>query len=301
MRAPGVAEPLRKDRASVFTYLGMEADPWQKELVEATEPRIIVCCHRGAGKSRTIAAKAIVTAILDGPAKILIISGSQRQSAEVLLYVKQFHRALLGERLKIRKWSTTTWRTAQQEEEAERQAALLPTATTDASLHHRLSNGSEVVCLPGKSDKTIVGFHELNLLILDEGARIPDEVYHAVTPMLGISRSYGEGQLIALSTPKGKAGWFWEVWRQQEEFRKNGQPTSWRQFFRTADQCPRLTKEFLEEERQGGAHWYAENYLCEFRDVVDAVFSSAEIEGMQDADAPFMDLDAILGRTDLPV
>jgi hypothetical protein len=46
----------------------------------------------------------------------------------------------------------------------------------------------------------------------------------------------------------------------------------------TADQCPRISKEFLAEERQAlGERWYRQEYLCSFEDTVDAVFAWEDI------------------------
>ena len=48
------------------------------------------------------------------------------------------------------------------------------------------------------------------------------------------------GRLIALSTPFGKRGWFHAAWRSAED---------WDRVKVTAEQCPRISAEFLVEER----------------------------------------------------
>lgn len=45
-------------------------------------------------------------------------------------------------------------------------------------------------------------------LIVDEAARVPDELYHAVRPMLAVSG----GQIVLLSTPFGSPGFFFDMW-----------------------------------------------------------------------------------------
>src|SRR5205823_10174033 len=70
-----------------------------------------------------------------------------------------------------------------------------------------LANGARVVCLPGR-EETIRSFGGVNLLVLDEAARIHDELYRSVRPMLAVSR----GRLVALSTPFGQRGWFHQEW-----------------------------------------------------------------------------------------
>ena len=46
----------------------------------------------------------------------------------------------------------------------------------------------------------------------------------------------------------------------------------------TAAECPRIPAAFLEEERLAlGEHWFTQEYFCEFRDTVDAVFLHADV------------------------
>ena len=75
-------------------------------------------------------------------------------------------------------------------------------------------------------------------------ARTDEELPGAVRPMLATSQ--GGGRLIALSTPAGKRGWFHAAWTGGDE--------SWHRTRVTADQCPRISREFLDEElRELGA------------------------------------------------
>jgi hypothetical protein len=42
--------------------------------------------------------------------------------------------------------------------------------------------------------------------------------------------------------------------------------------------CRRISKQFLEEERQAlGEHWYMQEYECEFRDVIDQFFHAEDV------------------------
>jgi hypothetical protein len=66
-----------------------------------------------------------------------------------------------------------------------------------------LANGSRIEALPG-TEKTIRGFSGVNLLIVEEAARVADELYYAVRPMLAVSG----GRLVMLSTPCGKRSVF---------------------------------------------------------------------------------------------
>ena len=60
---------------------------------------------------------------------------------------------------------------------------------------------------PG-TEGTVRGFSRVALLVIDEAARVSDPLYYAVRPMLAVSG----GKLVALSTPFGQKGHFWQEW-----------------------------------------------------------------------------------------
>jgi hypothetical protein len=122
-----------------------------------------------------------------------------------------------------------------------------------------LTNGSRIEALPG-SERTIRGFSGVDLLLVDEASRVEDALYHAVRPMLATSA----GRLILLSTPAGKRGVFFEEWTGGE---------GWERYEVPAEQCPRISAEFLEEERRALPAWiYRQEYECSFEDLDDALF-----------------------------
>jgi hypothetical protein len=122
-----------------------------------------------------------------------------------------------------------------------------------------LSNGSRIVGLPGR-EETIRGFSGVTLLIIDEAARVTDDLYYSVRPMIAVS----SGRLICLSTPFGRQGFFYEEWSKG---------TAWSRLQITADQCPRISQEFLTEERKAlGPHRYAQEYFCEFLETSYQIF-----------------------------
>jgi hypothetical protein len=103
-------------------------------------------------------------------------------------------------------------------------------------------------------------------LVIDEASKVPDSLYLTVRPMLATSR----GRIIAMSTPFGKRGWFYESWQSSEK---------WHRTRITADQCPRIPADFLADERAAlGPRWYAQEYMCSFEDMVGAVFSQQDID-----------------------
>jgi hypothetical protein len=216
----------------------MTPDPWQADLLRTDHDRILLCCCRQAGKSQSAAALALKVAFLEPGSLILVLSRTDRQAGE-----------LFREKLKplYRPWQTS----------------FPPRRETERELC--LANGSRIVSLPGKGD-TIVGFSGVRLALIDEAARVSDEFYKVIRPML----SRRQGRLLALSTPYGKRGWFYKAWTEEP---------AWHKVKITAAECPAISPKFLAEERLAlGPRWYAQEYECAFMETIDAVFSSADIE-----------------------
>jgi hypothetical protein len=138
-------------------------------------------------------------------------------------------------------------------------------AVRENTMQLELANGSRVLSLPG-TEGTVRGFSKVSLLVIDEAARVSDALYYAVRPMLAVSR----GRLVALSTPFGQRGWFHAEWTGSGD---------WERVKVTANHVPRITPEFLAEERRAlGDRWYAQEYGCSFESTVDAVFDYADIQ-----------------------
>jgi hypothetical protein len=125
-------------------------------------------------------------------------------------------------------------------------------ATRSSDTHLELSTGSRILALPGK-EETIRTFQGVNLLILDEASRIPDMLYGSVRPMVGTAN----GRTLCLSTPFGQRGFFWRSWCDDTG--------PWTRFRIPWTQCPRLTPEFIaQERRQFGDSWVSQEYECDF-------------------------------------
>ena len=82
-----------------------------------------------------------------------------------------------------------------------------PQLVEDNKLACQFENGSRIVSLPGK-EATVRGFSGADLIIEDEAARVLDDLYYSIRPMLAVSG----GRLILMSTPFGKRGHFFEEW-----------------------------------------------------------------------------------------
>lgn len=139
-------------------------------------------------------------------------------------------------------------------------------AEGERKLSLELENGSRIVTLPG-TERTVRGFSGAALLLVDEASRVEDALYYAVRPMLAVSG----GALVVLSTPFGKRGVFFEEWT-------NG--GGWERYEVPATEVPRITPEFLEEERRAlPARMFRQEYMCSFEETEDSVFTYQEIEG----------------------
>lgn len=213
-------------------------DPWQEKfLIEKPYRSLLLCC-RQSGKSTVVAILALHQALFLPPAEILIIAPSLRQSHELLRKVKK------------------AWRGVNEK--------LTHKLIYESASRLEFSNESRIVALPAK-EETIRSFGGLSLLIIDEAARVSDDLYYTLRPMLATSK----GRLIALSTPWGKRGWFYEAWIMEA----NGKGEVWEKTKITAEDCPRLPDEFLLEEKNVlGEWWFRQEYLCEFVETEDQMF-----------------------------
>jgi len=202
--------------------LGLDPDPWQAEVLRSDAKRILLNCSRQSGKSTITAALALHTAMFQAGSLVLCLSPTLRQSSELFRNVSRFYGV----------------------------DPSVP-SRSESTLRLELENGSRIVSLPGQ-EQTVRGYAGVSLLVVDEAARVPDGLYYSVRPMLAVS----DGRLIALSTPFGNRGWFYEAWHSSE---------TWKKWEIPASRCPRISEEFLEEERRVlGSYWYQQEYECSF-------------------------------------
>ncbi len=146
---------------------------------------------------------------------------------------------------------------------------LLPTQpelSEDNKLSLTVRGGGRVLSLPG-SEATIRGFSGATLIVEDEASRVDDALYFSIRPMLAVKG----GRLILMSTPFGKRGHYWKEWSEG---------SSWQRVEVPATAVPRISPEFLAEERSSmGSWWFEQEYLCQFKESTDAVFSHDAVMG----------------------
>jgi hypothetical protein len=214
-------------------------DPWQKEYIETKESCFLLC-GRQVGKSTAASIKAARRAIETKNKRVLILATTERQAYalfyKVLTYIQSVNPKCIE------------------------QGKNKP---TKHEIH--LKNGSLITCLPtGLNGDGIRGLTITDLFI-DEAARVPQEVFESITPMLSVTG----GTMDVLSTPAGKTGFFYEA-SKRDDFVK---------FYVSSEDNPRISKEHLEREKEHLSRLiYAQEYLAQFLDDLKRVFSDELIK-----------------------
>lgn len=235
---------------------GIEPDPWQSRLLRSQAPQKLLLCSRQAGKSTVAAVLAVYQALHHAPALVLLLAPALRQAQELFRRVRDVLAALGSE---------------------------VPPIVVETTLALEFSTGSRIVCLPGK-EATVRGFSSVALLVVDEAARVQDDLYQAIRPMLAVSG----GRIVLLSTPFGKRGFF--------HFCATEGGSDWERAIVTALECPRIDPAWLATERDRiGDWWYRQEYMCEFVETDDQVFSYDAVMGaLSDDVTPLFALDGSL-------
>lgn len=212
--------------------LSFDPEPWQASLLRSKERRVLVVCARQVGKSTVAALKALQVAQYQPGGLSLIFSPSQRQSDELLAKVRGLYRRL---------------------------GSAKPARDNGSEL--RLENGSRIVSLPG-SESSTRGFSAARLLILDEAARASDDLLASAVPMVA-----GDGQLMVMSTPWGRRGFFFALHEDQG----NG----WQRHKITAYESQQFTPTRIAEAKAlHGSFVFASDYECQFGDNDAQLFST---------------------------
>jgi len=224
--------------------LDFEPDPWQAKLLRSRSRQVILNMGRQVGKSTTVAALALHTAIYRPGGLILVIAPSQRQSRELFIKLHNFLRQLEPPEIL----------------EEETKLSLM------------LGNGSRVVVLPGDNPRTVRGYSAPELIIEDEAAFVSDETDDALIPMLAATPT---GRIVLMSTPYVASGHFYAIWHGAD---------GWERFeLKTAD-CPRVDPAWLEARRREDPLRFSREYECHFGSPEDALFTVDMVDRMVGGD-----------------
>lgn len=212
----------------------MKLDKWQEEVLK-TKGNICVRAGRQVGKSTAIALKAAKYALENPKKLVMIISKTERQAG--LLFSK-----ILSNLNRLGKNQILKGK--------------------DRPTKHRISlkNGTVIHSLPcGDTGFGIMGF-TIDLLIADEAAFIPEEVWNSIIPAMAITR----GDIWLLSTPYVKEGYFYNCFTDP----------NFTSFHVSSEDCPRKDQAFLDRQKEILTKaQYAQMYLGQFVDEIKQFFS----------------------------
>ena len=219
--------------------VGIEPDPWQVEVLASEHQRKILCCGRQTGKSTVGAVLAVHKALTCAGSTVLVVAPGERQAK--LLFSK----------------AASLYR----------QAGYPLPAHSERRTGLELSNGSIIEALPAV-ERTTRGY-SVDLLVVDEAAAVPDQDYHGILPALIAT----QGEQVLLSTPRGKRGFFHEIW--------HGGPAAddWLRMMIRSDEVSRIRPEDLEGFRHTmPEQFFRQEFYCEWLDTEGGLFSYDDIE-----------------------
>jgi terminase large subunit-like protein len=250
-----MGKPLPLDRywldpALILQDAGLTPDPWQADLMRCPDCWTMICATGRCGKTTVAAALILRKMLLEPKQTVLVLSPSEKQSRELYQeHVLEIWRAI-GSPLK---------------------------SSEPMDLRWKLANKSRLIAL-AENEKT-ARTYTAHLVVYDEAARVDKPLYDATTRMLGTTGGRG----IALSTPFGRRGWFFDEWTKgkQVEPGKEGHnlhARHWKKIRVVASMCPRLSPEFLAAERASkGDAIYRQEYEAEFLADTSQYFADDDI------------------------
>lgn len=251
---------------SYIRAVGLDPFEWQEAALVPGIDRLMLLTARQSGKSTVVAGKAIHKAKHISNSLSLIICPTQDQSKELMKKIETF---MLNDK-------------------------DLPAMTHDATFEKEFVNGSRIVALPG-SERSVRGYSGPSMIIVDEAARVLDETYMALRPMM----TGAQTELVLMSTPFGKRGFFYRAWHYGTNWKKimvtpkfkisenkivPGPPEqehreAYKEKGILAFYSPRHDLQFLEEELENdGLWWFSQEYMCEFLDTESQLISTDDIE-----------------------
>src|SRR5215203_5384227 len=216
--------------------VGIDPDPWQIEVLASDHPRKILCCGRQTGKSTVGAVLAVHKALTQPGSTVLIVAPGERQAKLLFSKARRLY---------------------------EQAGHPLP-AHSERRTGLELANGSIIEALPAV-ERTTRGY-SVDLLICDEAAAVPDMDYHGILPALIAT----QGEQVLLSTPRGKRGFFWELWHSDDD---------WQRIMIRSDEVERIRPEDLEVFRSSmPEQFFQQEFFCAFLDTEGSLFTYDDIE-----------------------
>ena len=250
--------------------LGTPPYEWQKSILDPYSSRIILLAPRQSGKSLIVAGLACHTAKVKVGGLTVVIAPKLNQAMETARKIKDF---------------------------ISMDSELITKRSNDSLVE--LDTGSRILCLAA-TENAPRGYSAPDLIILDEAARIPDEVYAATRPQLTTNP---DAKLVIISTPFGKSGFFWRAWSEETYWKKvrvetgfevvrtlqglkvqkkdinlEAEVAKWKEENVEFYLSPHHQQAWLQEELDTvGEWWFSQEYGLEFKDSVENLFDFDDI------------------------
>jgi cytochrome c-type biogenesis protein CcmE len=236
VRQMGTTVPIPSYPVEFAMSVGIEPDPWQIAVLASDHPRKILCCGRQTGKSTVGAVLAVHKALTVPGSTVLVVAPGERQAKLLFSNARRLY---------------------------EQAGHPLP-----AHSHRRtgleLANGSIIEALPAV-ERTTRGY-SVDLLIVDEAAAVADMDYHGILPALIAT----QGEQVLLSTPRGKRGFFHEIWQSADD---------WQRMMVRSDEVVRIRPADLEVFRATmPEQFFQQEFYCEWLDTEGSLFSYDDIQ-----------------------
>ena len=224
-------------------------DPWQSEYINTDANRdCFLLCARQCGKTTAMSIKSVELCInhFKKGEHILICSITEKQAYHMLAKALAY---------------------------AEEKYSKAIMSGKDKPTMHKLQfrNGTGIFCYAaGETGEGLRGY-TIKKLMIDEGSRMSEEFFIAVTPMLSVVK----GSMDIASTPFGKKHKDGNL----KFFYKCSLDDKYKKFYVSAIDCPRHSKEFLmQEQARLSKLAYAQEYEAVFTDELKRLFDNELID-----------------------
>lgn len=220
-------------------------DPWQKEYVFNPNPNQdnFLLCGRQVGKTTAMSERAVELCVNNyKKGEFVLINSITEKQAYIMLAKAQVY-------AKEKYFKKVVWK------------------GKDKPTKHILNfkNGTGILCYAaGDTGEGLRGF-TIKKLMCDEGSRMTEEYFIAIIPSLSVVK----GSMDIASTPRGKL----HKDGSERFFYKCSLNPKFKQHYVSAEDCPRHTKEFLEEAKKRLSKLaYAQEMLAMFTDALTTLF-----------------------------
>jgi len=223
-------------------------DPWQKEYISELGPCFLLT-GRQVGKSTAMSIKAVELCVKHYKKGeiVLINSITEKQAYIVMAKAQAYART---------KYPKKT---------------ILKGPDKPTKHKQMFINGTGIFChAAGDTGEGLRGF-TIKKHMVDEGSRMSEEFFIATRPMLSVIG----GTMDISSTPFGRL----HKDGSEKFFYKCSKNEKFRKFYISGEDCPRHSKDFLEQEKKEMSKLeYAQEYLAKFTDDLTTFFDEELIK-----------------------